>query len=378
MSDVYITRIEKYLPNEPVPNDEMEMYLGKVNGNDSKSRGLILRNNRIKSRYYALDKQGNITHTNAQLSALAVKKVLNPDIDINEIDLLTAGTTSPDALQPAHALMVHGELAAHPMETMSAHGTCNAGMLSLKYAYMAIKSGEVNRAVSVASETMSSWMHARNFQDEIDKRLEIEKNPYIAFEKDFLRWMLSDGAAAALLCNKPETGKLSLRIEWIDVKSWAGELETCMYAGSAKSGDGRLVGWREMTNDQRALESVFSLKQDAKLLQKHVIATGIKHLKLVLEKYRLDEREVDWFLPHLSSMFFRDQAVKGFEEANIRIPEEKWFMNLPYIGNVGAASALLMLEEMYHSGKFQPGQRILVMVPESARFSYTYMLLTVV
>jgi 3-oxoacyl-[acyl-carrier-protein] synthase-3 len=133
-----------------------------------------------------------------------------------------------------------------------------------------------------------------------------------------------------------------------------------------------------MTNDQRALESVFSLKQDAKLLQKHVIATGIKHLKLVLEKYRLDEREVDWFLPHLSSMFFRDQAVKGFEEANIRIPEEKWFMNLPYIGNVGAASALLMLEEMYHSGKFQPGQRILVMVPESARFSYTYMLLTVV
>ena len=378
MSDVYITRIEKYLPNEPVPNEDMEMYLGKINGNDSKSRGLILRNNRIKSRYYALDKQGNITHTNARLSALAVKKVLSQDIDINEIELLTAGTTSPDALQPAHALMVHGELAARPMETMSAHGTCNAGMLSLKYAFLAIKSGEVDRAVSVASETMSSWMHARNFQDEIDKRLEIEKNPYIAFEKDFLRWMLSDGAAAALLCNKPETGKLSLRIEWIDVKSWAGELETCMYAGSAKSTDGRMVGWREMTNDQRALESVFSLKQDAKLLQKYVIATGIKHLKMVLEKYHLDEREVDWFLPHLSSMFFRDQAIKGFEEAKIRIPEEKWFMNLPYIGNVGAASALLMLEEIWHSGKLCQGQRILVMVPESARFSYTYMLLTVV
>ncbi len=378
MSDVYITRIEKYLPNNPIPNEDMEMYLGKINGNLSKSRALILRNNRIKTRYYALDKTGNITHTNAQLSALAVRKVLSPDIDINDIGLLTAGTTSPDVLQPAHALMVHGELGAKPMETMSAHGTCNAGMLSLKYAYLAIKAGEVDRAVAVASETMSSWMHARNFQGEIDKRLEIEKNPYIAFEKDFLRWMLSDGAASAMLSNEPEQGRLNLRIEWIDVKSWAGELETCMYAGGVKDDEGRIIGWREMTTEQRSLESAFSLKQDAKLLQKHIIATGVKHLKMVMEKYNLDETTLDYFLPHLSSMFFRDQAVKGFQEANIRIPEEKWFMNLPYIGNVGAASALLMIEELYHSGKLQSGQKLLIMVPESARFSYTYMLLSVV
>ena len=32
---------------------------------------------------------------------------------------------------------------------------------------------------------------------------EVEENPIIAFEKEFLRWMLSDGAAATLLSNKP-------------------------------------------------------------------------------------------------------------------------------------------------------------------------------
>lgn len=378
MSEVYITRIEKYLPNEPVPNEDMELYLGKVNGNFSKSKALILRNNRIKNRYYALDKEGNITHTNAQISAFAVKKVLGSDIAMDDVELLTAGTTSPDALQPAHALMVHGELGSNPIEVMSAQGTCNSGMLSLKYAYMAIKAEEIKLAVNVASETMSSWMHARNFQDEIDKRLEIEQNPYIAFEKDFLRWMLSDGAAAALMSDRPEAGHLNFRIEWMDVKSWAGEIETCMYAGAIKEKDGSLTGWREMTPERQAHESAFSMKQDAKLLQKHVIKTGILHLQKIMKERKLDETTIDYFLPHLSSMFFKDQAVKGFAEANIRIPEEKWFMNLPQVGNVGAASALLMLEELFHTQKLISGQRILVMVPESARFSYTYMLMTVV
>jgi len=77
-------------------------------------------------------------------------------------------------------------------------------------------------------------------------------------------------------------------------------------------------------------------------------------------------------------MFFRDQTLKTFLEAGLMIPEEKWFMNLTTIGNVGAASALLMMEELYHSGKLRAGERLLVMVPESARFSYTYMLMTVV
>jgi 3-oxoacyl-[acyl-carrier-protein] synthase-3 len=297
---------------------------------------------------------------------------------MDDVELLTAGTTSPDALQPAHALMVHGELGSKPIEVMSAQGTCNSGMLSLKYAYMAIKAEEIKLAVNVASETMSSWMHARNFQDEIDKRLEIEQNPYIAFEKDFLRWMLSDGAAAALMSDRPEAGHLNFRIEWMDVKSWAGEIETCMYAGAIKEKDGSLTGWREMTPERQAHESAFSMKQDAKLLQKHVIKTGILHLQKIMKERKLDETTIDYFLPHLSSMFFKDQAVKGFAEANIRIPEEKWFMNLPQVGNVGAASALLMLEELFHTQKLISGQRILVMVPESARFSYTYMLMTVV
>lgn len=379
MNKVYINAIEKYMPNLPVSNDEMEGFLGLINGNESKARGLILRNNKIKTRYYALDRNGNPTHSNAQLTALAVKKVLDNNIDLSQIELLTAGTSSPDAIQPAHALMVHGELGTnHQMEVMSAHGTCNAGMLSLKYAYLSVLSGEIANAISAASETLSSWMLTRNYTTEIDKRKEIEDNPYIAFEKDFLRWMLSDGAVASLIQNKPNEKGISLKIEWIDVRSYANELKTCMYAGCVKDKDGNVKGWRELSSDEQNLQSVFSLKQDARYLQKHIINCGVDHLKKVSEKKSLNIDEIDWFLPHLSSMFFKDEAYNKLKEGGFDIPMEKWFLNLPKIGNVGAASGMLMLEELFNSGNLKQDEKILVMVPESARFSSTYMLLTVV
>ncbi len=58
MFDVYITKTSKFLPNKVISNDEMESYLGLINNTVSKVKNLILRNNKITSRYYALDKNG--------------------------------------------------------------------------------------------------------------------------------------------------------------------------------------------------------------------------------------------------------------------------------------------------------------------------------
>ena len=366
------------MPNDPVSNSEMESILGVIDGRESKSRVLILRSNGIKTRYYALDKQGRVTHTNAQITAEAIRKLFDTQITFDDIDLIAAGTSSPDVIQPAHALMVAGELGGKPVEAVSPQGTCNAGMLSLKYAYLSLKAGEKKRAVVAGSEAFSSWMKAENYEAEIDRRKEIEENPYIAFEKDFLRWMLSDGAAAMLMQTEPEEGKPALRVEWIDVLTYAVELDTCMYAGCEKEKDGSVKGWREMTAKEQQLKSVFSLKQDARLLQKHIVEKGVEHLKLVIDKYNVDLDSIDYFLPHISSMFFKEPLSEGFKKAGLNIPDEKWFLNLPRVGNVGAASAMLMLEELFNSGKLKKGNKIMLMVPESARFSYAYSVLTVV
>ena len=65
-------------------------------------------------------------------------------------------------------------------------------------------------------------------------------------------------------------------------------------------------------------------------------------------------------------------------EAGLMIPEERWFTNLRTKGNTGAASIFIMLEEAFNGGRFAPGDRILLMVPESGRFSVSFVHLTCV
>lgn len=219
-------------------------------------------------------------------------------------------------------------------------------------------------------------MRAEHFEKETERLAEMDKHPIISFEKDFLRWMLSDGAGALLLQDKPGKGT-SLKIEWLEIRSYANELETCMYAGSDKNEDGTTKGWKEFSSEEWLDKSIFAFKQDVKLLGREIVPTGTRYLKEILEKKKFDISAIDYFLPHLSSEFFRGKIAEEIVKYNIDIPQEKWFTNLTSIGNIGSGSIIMMLEELMNSGKLKSGQKILLMVPESARFTYAYCLLTV-
>src|SRR5258708_553424 len=124
MEDVYITRIAKYLPNEPVSNDEMEGILGMVNGEPSRARHIVLAPNGIDTRYYVHNKRGEATNNNAQLTVAAIHNLTDEEFTLNDIELLCCGSTTPDQLMPSHAAMVHGVLNNRPMEIVSTHGVC--------------------------------------------------------------------------------------------------------------------------------------------------------------------------------------------------------------------------------------------------------------
>lgn len=375
---VYINRIAGFLPGDPVSNDEMEQYLGFVGGNfRSKSKAIVLRNNKITTRYYAIDKNGNSTHSNVQLTAEAIRKLQSDDFKISDIQLLTCGTTSPDQILPSHASMVHGELNSHPHEAISFSGSCCSGMNALKYAFMSITTGASNNAVTTGSEKLSHWMKAGNFKEEAEKLKTLEAQPYLAFEKDFLRWMLSDGAAAALLTDQPNKNGISLKLEWIEICSFANELETCMYFGGEKQVDGSLKGWAAFEQKVWLEKSIFSLRQDTRLLEANIARLGTKRLAESLEKHRVSIDAIDWYLPHISSEFFRSKVDDEMKKNNIQLPQDKWFINLTRIGNIGSASIFLALEELFNSGRLKKGERIILSVPESARFSYATALLTV-
>lgn len=379
MPEVFINSTSAYFPNEPIANDAMEEYLGFINGKPSKSKNIVLRNNGIKNRYYALTKGGKPTHTNAQMTALAVKELFktNPS-KIKGIELLSCGTSSPDQVMPSHGVMTHGWLPeAEAIEVVSPSGVCCAGMHAIKYAYLAIKTGDVQLAVATGSERFSGLLVADVFEEEALKLKELSDNPYIAFQKDFLRWMLSDGASAFLMSDKPNETGLSLRLDWIEGVSYANEMQTCMYMGGDKLPDGTLKGFMDYTPEEIMTQSIFSVKQDINLLSDNIVPLGGKKIKEIFDRKGLAASDIDHFLPHISSDFFRSKIYDMVELYGGGIPYEKWFINLYTVGNVGAASVFLMINELFNNGTLKKGEKILLLVPESARFSYMYAMLTV-
>lgn len=376
MRNVYINKVAVFLPNKPVSNEEMEDYIGLIGGKPSRVRSIVLKQNGIKTRYYGLDKEHKITHSNAQLAKEAVLRLFEENAVPTDISLLACGTSTPDQLLPSHASMVHGELGNFPMEIFSSSGVCLTSLQALKICYSNILAGLHDNAVCVASELTSPALVSKFYDPEYEATHDNpDKDPYMAFEKDFMRFMLSDGAGAVLLQDHPE-GDCPLKVEWVEMTSYANELPTCMFMASELEPNGRLKSWKEFSPEEIKDRGVLVGKQDIRQLKKYAIKYWVDHIETTLAKHNLNPEEVNYVLPHLSSMLFYDQVNDELIARGIALTKEKWFVNLPSVGNVGSAAIYVALEELMRTKGIKQGQKILLLVPESGRFSYGTVLLT--
>jgi 3-oxoacyl-[acyl-carrier-protein] synthase III len=370
MNNVFINAIGIFLPNNPIPNDEMEAYLGKVNGVSSTVKHRILKQNGIQNRYYALNKNQQTTHSNATLAALAIDNALNKSpLDISTIQLLATGTTQGDLPVPGFASMVHAKSGLPNCEVASFQSVCSSGIMALKAAYSQIKNGEKTNAITVGSELASRLFKSSRFEAQGIKSL--------PFDTEFLRWMLSDGAGAFVVENKPNKNGLSLRIDWIDLKSHANDFPVCMFTGKNDNKNEEELTWLDYPDYESASKAgAINLKQDIRLLDK-VIKVGIAHFFSLMDEGKLNPEKIDWLCCHYSSEMFKAPIKELLIKGGAAIPEEKWFSNLTTKGNTGSASIYIMLEELLYSGKLKAGDTIVCMVPESGRFITSYMQLTV-
>lgn len=178
-NQVYINRTAKFLPNNSISNHDMEEYLGFIKNTSVSSKNIVLRNNGIKNRFYAINKEGIATHTNAEMAALAIKELFKDNLDkLKSIELLCCGTSSPDQLMPSHGVMVHGWLPeTSALEVISPSGNCCSGMHALKYAYLSLKTGEVENAITSGSERLSRILRSDTFNEEIEHLIQLNKDP---------------------------------------------------------------------------------------------------------------------------------------------------------------------------------------------------------
>ncbi len=364
--DAYITGVGAFLPGDPVGNDEIEARLGRVEGSP-RLRERMLRANGIEKRHYAMDSAGNTLMLNEELAVEAVERALAAaQLTTGDVQMLATGTTQGDLAVPGFASMVHGRLGGRRMETLSAGGVCSSGMAALVGVEGAVRLGRHQTGVAVGSEMVSRTLRASRFHE-------------AGFDAEFLRYMLSDGAGAVVVEGQPSQEGLSLRIDWTYLASHAHRFDVCMYAGAAGP-DSVVAGstWQDLANPGEAhLSGMLNLRQNVGVLN-DIVALGVEEYVSLVRDGRIRPADIDHLLVHYSSEYFRPGIVRLMTDAGLMIPEERWFSNLRTKGNTGAASIFIMLEEAVSTGRFSPGDRILLMVPESGRFTVAFAHLTCV
>jgi 3-oxoacyl-[acyl-carrier-protein] synthase III len=370
----YITSIGKFLPNAPVENDQVEEYLGKIFDKPSATKHRMLEKNGILTRFYAMDKNQKTTHSASQMAQMAIEDcLLRASAEKKEIDYLAAATTQGDLPVPGFASMVQGDSGIGPCEIATLHGVCGSGMMAIQGAFLQVKANNKKNAIVCAAELPSRLFKAKRFENQSY----VKEKGYLPSETDFLRWMLSDGAGSMLIQPQPHAHKLSLKIKWIDIVSYAHLFDVCMYAGKSKNGSENSTTWLDEDSfEGAALNGTINLKQDLKLVD-NIVKLGVKRFFELIEEGKIDPKAIDQLVCHYSSHIFKGQIVDLLSKGGLDIPEEKWFTNLYSKGNTGSASIFILLEELLNEKELKPGQQILCMVPESGRFLTSFMMLEV-
>jgi 3-oxoacyl-[acyl-carrier-protein] synthase-3 len=362
MTQAYITGVGAYLPGDPVDNEQLAARFGDGTRRDAALRKRALAANGIRTRHYAVDDKGMTQMLNEELAAHAVQRALaDRGLPESAVRMLATGTTQGDVLVPGFASMVHGRLGGGPMELLSAAGVCASGMAALKATVSAVQLGEHRVGVAVGSELVS-----RSFAI----------GAADAPDTSFLRWTLSDGAGAVVVEPAPRPDGLSLRVDWMHLVSHAHDHPVCMSAGLAAEREPRAgATWLDLRDPLHGSGfEIPRLRQDMSALPA-LIDVGIAEFSALVKAGRIDPR-TEHVLCHYSAEHFRAKLLTRLREAGHAPDEERWFTNLHTAGNTGAASIFVMLDAA--RPRLRPGDRVLLIVPESGRFSFAFAHLTCV
>ena len=388
--DIYLLAAGHHLPGGPINNGDIETYVAPLDQNSRRIKQRVLGENGIQTRYYGLDREGKTTLSHTDLACQSIQACLQQaQVNLQEIDVLTAATSGGDVSIPGVANMIQGALHAPPMEVHSHQGVCASSVLALKDAAQSLSQNPEQRMALVVAAEMPS---------RIFKRSRFASQTQVDFESHFLRWMLSDGAGAVLLAKGAQVlthvaqtalaqRGLALKLNWIHAKSFSGDYPVCMQLGQGS----HRAKEQDVTSEYSAQASYldfpsvaeaeaaghFALRQNLRLLP-NLFEVAVHEYAGLVQGGWVTPAEVAVFLCHYSSEALGKTCENMMEQAGLGIARDKWFSNLKTCGNTGAASIFIMLSEWLATQTPKAGQKIFAFVPESGRFTVSYFLLEVV
>ncbi|MGI8436459.1 MAG: beta-ketoacyl-ACP synthase III [Chthoniobacterales bacterium] len=310
---VSIVGTGSYVPERIMTNEDLSKM---VDTNDE----WITSRTGIKERRIAAKDE----HTSDMAARAALAAMKQAHVKPEEIDLILVATASPDMIFPATACFVQTKIGAKNAACLDVSAACAGFLVAVEIAQQFITSHTYDTVLVIGAEKLSS---ITNWTD---------RNTCVLF---------GDGAGAAILRHRSESahGVISTHI------GSNGEYTDILYMPGG--------GCRTPITAENAHQHLQTIHMSGKDVYKQAVISMLDASHKALEKAGLQIEDIACIIPHQANV----RIIEAIAE-RLKLPLDKFFINLDRYGNTSAAAVAIALDEANRSGRLKKGDYILMVV----------------
>lgn len=299
-----------HVPEKVITNNDLEQIVDT-------SDEWIRERTGIEERHVVVDP----LETTATLGVLAARKALAvADVPPNKVDLIICATCTPEHSFPATASIIQDSLGAANAGAYDLSAACSGFVYGMAMARSHIVAGDAEYVLVIGSETFSriiDWT---------------DRNTCVLF---------GDGAGAILVAASDVPGGIM-----------ASDLGS---DGSGAKALGVPAGGSAMPASMETVSNgSHYVQMDGKAVFRFATRVMARATRTVLDKAGLTTDDVDMVFPHQANI----RIIRNAVQKQLKIPEEKIFVNLQKYGNTSTASIPLALCEAIEEKKVKPGDNL--------------------
>ncbi|MFN2508079.1 MAG: beta-ketoacyl-ACP synthase III [Chthoniobacterales bacterium] len=267
---------------------------------------------------------GKDEHTSDMAASAARAAMEQAKLKAEEIDMILVATATPDMVFPATACFLQTKIGATRAACLDVSAACAGFVFALEIAQQFITSHTYDTVLVVGAEKLSS---ITNWTD---------RNTCVLF---------GDGAGAAILQHRSESahGIISTHI------GSDGQFADILWMPGG--------GCRQPITAENANQHLQTIHMAGKDVYKQAVTSMLDASKRALDKAGLTIDDIACVIPHQANVRIIEAIA-----ARLKVPMEKFFINVDRYGNTSAAAVAIALDEANRSGRLKQGDYILMVV----------------
>jgi 3-oxoacyl-[acyl-carrier-protein] synthase-3 len=261
----------------------------------------------------------------SDMGAVAARRALDSaGISAEAIDVIIVATVTPDMVFPSTACFVQEHIGAKNAFCFDIEAACSGFLYGVEVAKGFLLSGMYETALVIGAEKLSA---------------------VVDWEDRATCVLFGDGAGAVVLGVGDHDGRGIL--------------------SSVMGSDGSLAhllgipggGSRHGTSPATIEQKLHYIQMEGNQVFKHAVRCMSEAGGEALRKAGLTAEDVDWVVPHQANM----RIIKAISD-RVKIPMDKFCINLDRVGNTTGASVPLALDEAIGDGRIKRGDTVLFIV----------------